>query len=113
MSRTFTDRCNLAETCLPPAGYRNQLRMLHSEMLDRIIELEEELREAKQIQIDEMVNRFLGWRLPENFYPDCGITFKHIDTWGGYPNNWPIGTNLFTANQAKVMFEHALGINTK
>jgi hypothetical protein len=24
-------------------------------------------------QIKHMVNRFLGWRLPENFQPDAGI----------------------------------------
>lgn len=27
-------------------------------------------------QIKHMVNRFLGWRLPESFNPDGGISFK-------------------------------------
>jgi hypothetical protein len=27
-------------------------------------------------QIKYMVERFLGWRLPENFTPDEGISFK-------------------------------------
>jgi hypothetical protein len=27
-------------------------------------------------QIKHMVNRFLNWRLPESFSPDCGISFK-------------------------------------
>lgn len=58
--------------------------------------------------IADMVNRFLGWKLPKDFSPDCGITFKHNETWGEYPNGWPIGTNLFTADQAKAMFEHCL-----
>jgi hypothetical protein len=58
--------------------------------------------------IATMVNRFLGWKLPEQFYPDCGITFTHNETWGPYPNNWPIGTNLLTADQAKGMFEYVL-----
>lgn len=58
--------------------------------------------------IKVMVDRFLGWRLPQDFYPDCGITFKHSETWGPYPNNWPIGTNLFTADQARTMFEYVL-----
>ena len=26
--------------------------------------------------IDEMVNRFLGWKLPKDFAPDGGISFK-------------------------------------
>ena len=26
-------------------------------------------------QINHMVSRFLQWKLPENFSPDCGITF--------------------------------------
>jgi hypothetical protein len=54
--------------------------------------------------IDAMVNRFLGWKLPQTFAPDCGITFTR-------PSNlewWPIGTNLFTAVEAKAMFEHCL-----
>ena len=28
------------------------------------------------VQIKHLVDRFLGWRLPENFQPDCGISFK-------------------------------------
>ena len=63
---------------------------------------------AEVPDIQEMVNRFLGWKLPENFHPDCGISFKHNTAWGVYPNNWPIGTNLLTADQAKEMFEYAL-----
>lgn len=27
-------------------------------------------------QIRHMVNRFLGWKLPESFNPDGGVTFK-------------------------------------
>jgi hypothetical protein len=29
-------------------------------------------------QIKYMVDRFLGWRLPENFNPDGGISFTRI-----------------------------------
>lgn len=52
--------------------------------------------------VSAMVNRFLGWKLPQDFAPDCGISFKPL----GHPNGWPVGTNLFTADQAKAMFEH-------
>jgi hypothetical protein len=60
--------------------------------------------------IKQAVDKFLPWKLPKNFQPDSFITFdgsKH-DTWGGYPNSWPTGTNLFTSEQAKSMFEHCL-----
>ena len=64
-------------------------------------------------RISTMVDRFLGWKLPKTFGPDCGISFK--------PSNgmtreeaydkvgwWPIGTNLFTATEAREMLEHVL-----
>lgn len=60
---------------------------------------------------DEMVSRFLSWKLPKDFYPDSFISFdreKH-DAWGGYPNSWPTGTNLLHAEQAKEMLQHVLG----
>ncbi len=53
---------------------------------------------------DEMVNRFLGWRLPDTFGPDCGISFKKQN----HPDSWPIGTNLFTATETRAMLEHVL-----
>lgn len=58
--------------------------------------------------LDAMVDRFLCWKLPKNFTPDSFISFapeKH-DTWGGYPNSWPTGTNLFDAGQAREMLAH-------
>lgn len=64
-------------------------------------------------QMDAMVNRFLGWKLPADFNPDCGITFKrtHSDTapWGPQKNE-PVGTNLLNAEQARAMLEHVLDV---
>lgn len=57
--------------------------------------------------ISSMVNRFLGWKLPQGFCPDCYIDFdkkRAIENKG-----WPVGTNLLTAEQAKEMFEYCLG----
>jgi hypothetical protein len=62
-------------------------------------------------QIKHMVDRFLCWKLPENFRPDCGIEFdadaaKKLD-----PRNHryePVGTNLFDAQQATAMVSHML-----
>lgn len=52
---------------------------------------------------DDMVGRFLGWPLPENFSPDGGVTFQAPAV------GWPSGTNLLNALQAKEMLRHVLG----
>lgn len=59
---------------------------------------------------DEMVNRFLCWKLPEHFSPDCGISFvRDYNQHTPYPaKHEPVGTNLFTADQAREMLEHVL-----
>lgn len=61
-------------------------------------------RAVSMIQ-DRAVDRFLSWRLPKDFMPDCGISFKPID----HPACWPSGTNLLHAGQARAMLEHVLG----
>jgi hypothetical protein len=60
-------------------------------------------------QIKYMVNRFLAWKLPENFNPDGGISFKRIGNehrpeWS-YKNE-PVGTNLLDAVQAEEMIRY-------
>jgi len=57
-------------------------------------------------QIDKMVDRFLSWTLPKDFTPDGGISFdgRGDDEWNKN-KTWPVGTNLFTAEQAKQMIE--------
>lgn len=61
--------------------------------------------------IKKMVDRFLTWKLPADFSPDGGISFKptfndHLPT---PMRHEPIGTNLFTAAQADAMIRHLLG----
>ena len=51
---------------------------------------------------NDMVGRFLAWKLPKDFAPDGGISFKE-SAW------WPSGTNLLHAGQAKEMLEHVIG----
>lgn len=62
---------------------------------------------------DKMGNRFLGWRLPEDFAPDCGIAFSrqsaYVHPEYGPTIYKPTGTNLFTADQAKAMFLEVAG----
>lgn len=62
--------------------------------------------EAVAIVTEQMLTRFLGWRLPIDFAPDAGISFKPPTN----PDWWPVGTNLLTAPQARQMLEHVLSI---
>lgn len=63
---------------------------------------------AKPIVVtDEMVSRFLGWKLPQDFYPDCFVTFDREKA-SAHAWSWPSGTNLLHAGQARAMLEHVL-----
>ncbi len=66
-------------------------------------------------QIKYMVDRFLMWKLPNDFGPDGGITFKpefnvEYNARHGYPpqRHEPVGTNLLTACQATEMVRHMI-----
>lgn len=61
-------------------------------------------------QVKAMVDRFLSWRLPDTFNPDCHIRFDKSPDARGNPITWPVGTNLFCADEAKAMVEHMLGM---
>lgn len=56
-------------------------------------------------QIKHMANRFLGWRLPEPFNPDGGISFKRPN-YDPSIDAHPVGTNLFDATQAEAMVRY-------
>jgi len=57
-----------------------------------------------------MVDAFLSWRLPEDFSPDAGISFtRDYNQNTPYPRQHePIGTNLFSADQAREMLEYVM-----
>ena len=56
--------------------------------------------------IKQMVDKFLCWNLPKDFSPDGGISYQQNQTvYGNNLPSMPTGTNLFTADQAKKMFE--------
>lgn len=61
-----------------------------------------------EAQIKHMVNRFLGWRLPENFSPDGGVSFKATYNEGTpyEATHQPIGTNILNAAEAEAMVRH-------
>ena len=52
-----------------------------------------------------MVERFLNWRLPDDFCPDGGVEFSPPKD----AASWPVGTNLLTFTQAKAMLRHVCG----
>lgn len=59
-------------------------------------------------QIKHMTERFLRWKLPENFNPDGGISFQRVFNENTpFPSKAePSGTNLFDYNQAKAMVQY-------
>ena len=58
---------------------------------------------------NEMVTKFLCWKLPQDFAPDCGISVDgRCKDATGYEKEWPVGTNLLDADQARQMLEHVL-----
>jgi len=61
-------------------------------------------------QIKHMVDRFLNWKLPENFNPDGGISFKKtFNEHTAHPmKHEPVGTNLLSAMQATEMVRHMI-----
>lgn len=61
-------------------------------------------------QIKYMTQRFLGWKLPSNFSPDAGISFKpDYNEHTAYPaKHEPSGTNLFDATQAEAMVRYMI-----
>lgn len=65
---------------------------------------------VREALIKHMVDRFLGWKLPENFSPDAGISFKTtFNEHTAHPmKHEPSGTNLFDATQADAMIRYML-----
>ena len=61
-------------------------------------------------QIKYMVDRFLNWKMPENWKPDGGITFEKFGN-KGTPHQYtrePSGTNILDAAQADAMVRHMI-----
>lgn len=60
--------------------------------------------------VKHMVDRFLRWKLPEDFRPDGGIDFKpNYNEHTPFPaRHEPSGTNLLNATQAEAMVRFML-----
>ena len=61
--------------------------------------------ENKPQVTEEMITRFLQWKLPQDFYPDCWVSF---DREKAQEYQWPTGTNLLHAGQVREMLEFVL-----
>ena len=61
-------------------------------------------------QIKHMVNRFLAWKLPADFCPDSGISFKpeFNENTARPMKHEPSGTNLLDYTQAEAMVRHMI-----
>ena len=66
-------------------------------------------REVAPKVTDEMVGRFLAWKLPQDFAPDCHTSFNRQAALASQPANWPFGTNLLHAGQVRDMLNHVIG----
>lgn len=61
-------------------------------------------------QMKRMAERFLAWKLPDDFNPDGGIGFDRHDRGAFNRLYWPTGTNLLTYTQALAMVNHMVEI---
>lgn len=63
-----------------------------------------------EAKIKHMVGRFLSWKLPENFNPDGGVSFKKTfnDHLPQPMKNEPTGTNILDAEQATAMVRYMI-----
>jgi hypothetical protein len=59
--------------------------------------------------IKAAADKLMGWKLPNDFCPDCYISFDREKASTQVGGSWPIGTNLFHHQQAQDMFKHCLG----
>lgn len=77
------------------------------------MDLAEQMSSDQDTQIrlaaEMMVDRFLGWRLPNPWNPDNGISYQRPN-YAHEPadHDWPTGTNLFDAQQATEMVRYML-----
>ena len=69
-------------------------------------------REMKMddVLMNEMIDRFLSWPIPESFSPDHYISFDRNAAIALRARtngvSWPTGTNVFNAGEARQMLEH-------
>ena len=84
---------------------KKEMRVNTELMANRIKDLnKEKFMDALEDAVKEMTDTFLAWKLPADFNPDGGVSFSKPKD----EISWPVGTNLLTATQAKLMFAECL-----
>lgn len=85
----------------------------YAELLDHITASTAHTESAAPVideaQIKHMIDRFLGWYLPDDFSPDAGISFKKTfneNSACGPMEHKPSGTNLLSGVQAEAMVRY-------
>lgn len=63
--------------------------------------------DPKEEAVKQMAQRFLAWKLPENFHPDAGISYQRPN-YAPQIDATPHGTNLLNAEQAEAMVRHLI-----
>jgi NTP pyrophosphatase (non-canonical NTP hydrolase) len=94
-------------------GPLNSNEEMFGRAVERVVRQRLTAAAVRDLQLRQMVNRFLGWKLPRTFSPDAGIKFtpsNGMTREEAYdkPGWWPIGTNLLTADEARAMLEYVL-----
>lgn len=85
-----------------PAHERRRFDDACEETADQLLALLPSLPDG---WVDHMVQRFLGWHVPETFSPDGGVSFKRLEH-NGKPYPMPTGTNVFNYTEARTMVLH-------
>lgn len=100
--------------CARPAGHETLCAVFEcqgdAEFASRHAAPESVAGTLTEEQVRYMVNRFLMWRLPENFNPDAGISFKaaYNESTPWPAKHEPVGTNLFDATQTEAMIRYLI-----
>ncbi|CAJ0737816.1 hypothetical protein R16034_00858 [Ralstonia edaphis] len=60
-----------------------------------------------RLNVKAAAERLMGWRLPDDFNPDCFVTFDRERAMKN--GSWPTGTNLLSTVQAEEMLKFVFG----
>jgi vacuolar-type H+-ATPase subunit I/STV1 len=92
------------QTCYVPPEFQAEMDELKRKLKDCQDNLAARMF-VRPIDVDQMVTNFLGWKLPEHFHPDAGVSFTPEYNIGTpyQRKHEPVGTNLFDADQARKM----------
>lgn len=109
----------MIRTWMPESFPANELGQVHfvrcvidavAEAIERFLMAPDAAIQPSEAHVKHMVDRFLGWKLPDSFSPDGGISFKKFGNEGTAHQyeHQPSGTNLLDATQATAMVRYLI-----